>query len=187
MHGLSMAASRGALVLKELAINEDGPHYLHLVGRKSGLIAYLLSLIGIDPITTMDVIGNKIEVEEGSLSGKVKHLVPINSICNLGAGYFKPFVLIVVAVVLLVLTFVLSFAGDVPGGVTFILFVAAIACAVAYFLKKTLILFALPGSGFGPIVAFKRSVIEGVDIDEAQAKRIVALLTSLIAKKKVAS
>lgn len=187
MHGIAMAASRGALVLQELVINEEGPRYLHMVGRKSGLIAYLLSLIGIDPTTTMDVIGNKIELEEGSLSGKVKHLVPLSSICNLGAGYYKPFILVVSAIVLLVLSLVLSFSGGVPGGIVFLLFAAAIGCAVAYYLKKTLVLFALPGSGFGPIISFKRSVIEGVDIDESQAKRIIVLLTTLIEKKTIAS
>jgi len=179
MHGFALAASRGALVVKELKINENGPVYVRIVGRRGGLISWLLSLIGIDPTTEMEVTEKKIEFIEGSLSGQLRHMVPLRSVCNLGAGYFKPFVLIVVAVILLLLALVASFQ-DVPGIVVFLLFASTIGCAIAYFLKKTLLLFALPGSGFGPIIGFKRSVIEGVSVDEKQAMKIVEIVTALI-------
>lgn len=184
MHGMAMAASRGALVVKELSINESGPTYVRLVGRRAGLIAWLMSLIGVDPTTTLEISATRLELTEGSLSGKVRNMMPLAKICNIGAGFFKPVVLLLLAGILLLVTLVTAIASMTGTTgmhlLSLIAFVGSIACVVAFFLKKTLVLFALSGSGVGPIIAFKRSVIEGVSIDEEQAKSIVSILTQLV-------
>ena len=45
MHRLAMLAGKSALVIKEAKVNEDGPLYVKIKGRKSGLIAWFLALI----------------------------------------------------------------------------------------------------------------------------------------------
>jgi len=183
MHGLAMAASRGALVVKELSVNENGPVFVRLVGRRSGLVAWLLALIGIDPTTSLEVFADRIDLSEGSLSGQVRQAVPLVSVCNLGFGYCKPFVLLVVAVMLLFLSLALALQDGAPGVIAVLFLLLAAGCVVAYFLKKTLLIFALSGCGMGPVISFKRSVIEGVAVDESQARRIVEIITSLVERQ----
>ena len=45
MKALSLLAARSALVLKEVTIDENGPLYVRIVGRKPGLIAWILNLL----------------------------------------------------------------------------------------------------------------------------------------------
>lgn len=182
MNALAFAASRGALVLKEVKIEEGSDNPVHIVARKAGFIAWVLSLIGIDPTTIFDVYTNRIEFVEGSLSGKMRHMIPLKSVCNLGTGYFKPILCFFFAVLLLFFSITAAFSRDVPGIMVFILLLAAVACIAAYYLKKTLIVFALPASGLGAVISVKRSVIEGVAMDEEQAERIVSIISGLIQK-----
>ena len=49
--------------------NENG-NYVHLIGREAGLFAWLLSVIGIDPTTEIEISDNMIVFTAGSLSGK---------------------------------------------------------------------------------------------------------------------
>ena len=58
MHNLAMLAGKAALVIKEAEVNEDGPLYVKIKGRKSGLIAWILTLLGIDITTTFEVYDN---------------------------------------------------------------------------------------------------------------------------------
>lgn len=180
MHGLAFVASRGALVVKEINIDVNSDNPIHIVARKAGVMSWLLSLIGVDPTTVFDVYLNRVEYSEGSLSGKVKHMIPLKSICNLGTGFFKPVLCFVFAV--------LCFIGAISvlgarnsGPVVLILLLIAVVFVIAYFLKRTLLIFALPASGVGPVFCIKRSVIEGVVIDEKVADTIIDIMTQLIA------
>lgn len=103
MRGLSMTASRGALVIKEMKIDEDSDRPIHIVARKAGLIAWFLALIGVDPTIEFDVYKDRVEFFEGSLSGKMRHMIPLKAICNLGSGYFKPIIYVVMAILCLVI------------------------------------------------------------------------------------
>lgn len=179
MHKLAVAASRGALVLQELSVNENGPVYVRLKGRKAGIVAWLLSLLGIDPTTILEITETKIDYVEGSLSGNVRHSIPIDAICNLGTGYLKPVMFCVGAIG----NVILAIIGALLGGSSFsvlMFFGVAIFCAIAYYAGNVLMLYALPESGVGPIIGFKRSIIEGVSIDEEQANKIIAVIMTLI-------
>ena len=96
-----MLAGKSALVIKEAKVNEDGPLYVKIKGRKSGLIAWFLALIGIDTTTTFEVYENRVEFTEGSLSGRIKEMIPLSSISNLGTGYMKPVIWMVLAIMTL--------------------------------------------------------------------------------------
>ena len=80
MHSLAMTLGQHALVLKEFSINNQGPEYVHIVARKGGLIAWLLTMLGIDATTTFRVFADRIEFEAGSLSGKLHTTMPLRSI-----------------------------------------------------------------------------------------------------------
>lgn len=170
MHGLAVAASKAALVIKEATINEEGPLYVRIVGRKPGLVAWFLNLVKIDATTVFEVYEDRIEFAEGSVSGRVKETIPLSRICNLGTGYTKPFIFLVLALLSIPLIFVIVGLFTLP----LFLFL--------YFYNKSMILYAIPNSGRGASIFFKRSLIEGVNITEEDANRVITILTNLTNK-----
>jgi len=170
MHQLAMLAGKSALVIKELEINETGPLYVRLKGRKSGLIAWFLTLVGIDNTTTFEVYETRIEFTEGSLSGRVKEMIPLSSVCNLGTGFLKPIIWIVLALLSLILV--------IPTlGISLLL---TLLFVFFYFFRKSMMIYAIPSSGSGTVILFKRSLIENVNLTEEDAGRIIALISRLV-------
>ena len=83
MHMAAMNASNSALVLKEKEINANGPCYIRLSGRKQGFWSWLMTLLGINVTTTLEVYEDRIERSFGSLSGFINETIPIaNSLCS---------------------------------------------------------------------------------------------------------
>lgn len=174
MHSFAMLAGKAALVIREAEVNENGPLYVKIKGRKSGLIALLLTLIGVDTTTTFEVYENRIEFTEGSLSGRIKEMIPLSSVSNLGTGYMKPVIWMVLAIISLLLivpTFGISILPMLFFG-------------FLYFFRKSMLLYAIPNSGSGAVIIFKRSLIENVNISEEDAYKIIALITRLVEKSK---
>jgi hypothetical protein len=184
IHKLALKAGSAALALKLKVINENGPMYVKIVGRKSGLISWLLTLIGIDSTFTFYVYEKRIEVTEGTLSGTLTSIYPMASLSSCGFGYLKPFhyfVLAACSLVSTIYTLILALNDNGPAGaVSVATLVMAIVFAVLYYLRKTLCIFALSHSGNGPYIFTKRSLIEGVKITEEEAGRISNIITSLV-------
>jgi len=67
------------LVLKKWAaeatpVDQDG-NYIVISGRESGLLAWFLACVGIDPTTTMKVSQKRIEFKTSSLSGTSNRMI----------------------------------------------------------------------------------------------------------------
>ena len=184
IHKLAFKAGGAALALKLKVINENGPMYVKIVGRKSGLIAWLLTVIGIDSTFTFYVYEKRIEVTEGTLSGTLTSVYPIASLSSCGFGHLKPFYCLTLAVFSLcgtIYTLIQSVHGYPAAGATSVFsLVMAIAFIVMYYLRKTLCIFAVSHSGIGPYLFAKRSIIEGVKITDEDAARIANIITSLV-------
>ena len=178
--GGPLAQARAALVMSSFEIHRDGPVYVRIQGRKSGLMSWLLAQVGVDPSTTLTITKHRVELSEGSLSGRVFHQIPLSAVCNLGAGYSKPIALFALGIVFAVMGLGCLFSGGDAVALGFVFLLAAAALVVVYYLQKTLTLFFLPPSGTGACLSFKRSVIEGVSVDEREAYEVVELVTSLI-------
>ena len=151
--------------------NDDGI-YVRIKGRKGGLISFLLSLVGIDPIVSFMVDRENVRFMAGSLNGFESSVTPINKICSGDYGYTKPFVgtiiLVIIGIALLVL-------GDSKESLMFSLIVIAGAIAY-YFLHKTTKIALVYISGRHNGFAFKRSIIEGENIDAVAAGRIISII-----------
>ena len=169
---LARMSGSSALVLRELEINENGPVYVHIAGRKAGIFSWLCNKIGIDTTTTFEVFEDRIEYSGGSLSGNFTELIPLTRISNLGTGYLKPF-LYMVLVILCILLAIPTF------GITLIL---AAVFGFMYWTRKSLMLYFIPHSSSVTSMAFKRSIIEGVALDAETAERIVKIVTGLVEK-----
>ncbi|MBQ9789681.1 MAG: hypothetical protein IJW31_08825 [Lentisphaeria bacterium] len=172
MHFLANLLGNNALALKEKVINPDGPLFIRLVGRKSGLVDWFLNLIGINTTTTLEVYEDRIEYSYGSLSGNVLELIPLSKVSNCVCGRFKPVILLFIAL----LCFFFAF---VTFGLTLII---TIICVIYYFLKKTTVITIIPNSASAAGVAFKRSIIENQSISDEEAKQIITLVASLVEK-----
>lgn len=169
---LARLSGKSALVLREMQINEHGPLYIHIKGRKSGLLSWLLARFGIDDSTTFDVYGDRIEFSDGSWSGAFTETIPLSHVSNLGAGYLKPVLYAVLAVICLVAAIPTIGITLIP--MCFFLFL--------YYTSKSLLIYLIPDSSSMTSMCFKRSLIEGVNMDQQSADRIVAIIGRLVEK-----
>jgi hypothetical protein len=159
-----------ALVLKKWhasnSANESGD-FVHLVGREAGLFAWILSIIGIDPTTEIQIKDNLIIFHAGSLAGQEKRIIPIKSLTSAFYGYQKPWKEALAIGVLL----------------TPVFFIGLIAGPLYYFLNKKLTVGVVEASGWSGGFSFKRSVIEGKNIDEKSAYEVINIIRQLIEAK----
>lgn len=169
---------------------DDKNNYVSITGRESGLIAWVLSLMGVDPTTTIRVGIDRVEFSSSSLAGTQSRLIPLQSICSTYYGYHKPWKAAVG-----ILAFFLFFGTAIASAVTeggprnggLSLGIAAagfVFAAIYYFLNRTLTLGFVEVSGVISGIHFKRSVIENIDINEAQAKTVCTIVQRLIEAKE---
>ena len=182
MNGLSrMAAAFGAsaLVIRRFAINEAGPLFVEVEGRRSGIVAWLLTLLGFDTTTTLRIHATHAEFSSGSLAGRLKEIVPLSRVSRLGTSYLKPFGYLIMAALGVYRGCLLMREEDALL-TAIICFLSAGGLVWLYFFHKSIVLFFMPKSSVGLTIAFKRSVIEGQNIDEVAAKRIIAIVERLV-------
>lgn len=159
-----------ALVIKKWSASttkDANGNYVHIVGREAGLIAWMLSLIKIDPVTSIEISDKVVMFAQGSLEGSEKRVIPLGSVCSSYYGYKKPWKeALVIGVVLLPLFGLGLIVGP-----------------LYYFLNKTLTVGVIENSGWVGGFSFKRSVIEGQNITEAQAHEVIDIIRTLIEQR----
>jgi len=146
--------------------NSDGNH-VHLVGRESGLISWLLSLFKIDATSEVEIKDNLIKFTSSSLAGQEKRIIPLKSVTSAYYGYEKPWK---VALFLTVLLMPVFFLGLIVG-------------PLYYVLNKNLTVAVVEASGWVGSFSFKRSVIEGQNINEEEAYEVIEIIRALIESK----
>lgn len=159
-----------ALVIKKWSASstkDANGNYVHIIGREAGLIAWLLSLIKIDPVTSLEITDKVVMFAQGSLEGSEKRVIPLGSVCSSYYGYKKPWKeALVIGLVLLPLFGVGLIVGP-----------------LYYFLNKTLTIGLIENSGWVGGLSFKRSVIEGQNISEAQAHQVIDIVRTLVEQR----
>lgn len=151
--------------------------FVHIRGRQGGVIAFILALFGIDPKFSLTVDTRSVCFEEGALDGFKRSIVPQDRIASASLGYAKPWKGCMIASgISLALPFVLNPAWD---GIILGI-IGLIAAFLYYFLHKVLFLAVNDNGGTSYRFEFKRSVIEGQNIDEKAAERIVAIIEMLM-------
>ena len=167
MHKLAALLSGSALVVKEVQIDENAEVQVHIIARKSGLISWIFSLFGIDPTYTLWVYKDRIETKRQSLSGGIKSVVPISSLDSYTYGFTRPFLFLWLSIILFVIGFPTILFGI---GILFI--ILAIILLIKFILGKCLTMCFTTYGGNIVLFLYKRSVIEGVSIDENLADKI---------------
>ncbi len=159
-----------ALVIKKWysneTANEEG-NYVHLIGREAGLLSWLLSLVKIDPTNEIEIKDNIIKFSTSSWSGQEKRIIPMKAITSAFYGYQKPWKS-ALAITIALLPF---------------LFIGLIVGPLYYFLNKNLTVAVVEASGWMGSFSFKRSIIEGQNITEEEAQKVIEIIRSLIEAK----
>jgi len=139
--------------------------FINIVGRAPGLLSWILSHLGIDPTVTFKLTGDKVLFEVGSLEGSIHRVIPLRSISSTMYGYTKPWKEAVAIGVLI---------GIPTFGIGIILAI------VYYFLNRRLSIFVVEVSGIVSGFEFKRSVIEGQEINEMEAARVATMIQAFV-------
>ena len=168
------------LVLKEFKLDENAELFLSIKGREEGIIAWLLSRIGFDPIVSLTCSRNEVMFKSSSTrKGQLNVNIPTTAVTAVVTGYKKPFSLLVLAVIFIIgglyMQNTTRASFFVPG------LIAAVICLVAYMLQKTMI-FSVFNGGDTAIASLttKRSVIEGVNVDFDKFEKAAALLNKVV-------
>lgn len=175
-----------ALVIKSWSVKTSptaNEPYVRILGRESGLLSFLLSLVGVDATTTLVITHTHMEFETGSLSGFIRRITPFAHMSSAFYGRFKPWK---TAGGLLLFTLFVSGSLVGKGGVLstlglLLLLVGGVGALIYYFLNRELTLGFHEDSGAALGITFKRSVIEGQEINEEALRRIIAIVEHLLA------
>jgi len=164
---------------------------IHLTGRRAGIVAWLLSLAGIDPTCALRVDSTAAYLETGSVFGNQRRMMPLYHLTAVTGGLARPIVETWFLFSILAPMFIGMFAGllggvlDLGGFGAFLGFLLGLAAAVGavifyYRLNKRLSIQFTESSGASPGIMFKPSLIEGVDVNEAAAANVTYLIDRLV-------
>lgn len=159
-----------ALVLKKWSCQntpDANGNFAHLIGREAGLLAWLLSVLGIDATTEIEIKENVVVFSKGSLEGTEKRVIPLPSVCSAYYGFKKPWKEALVITILL----------------TPVFFIGLLLGPLYYFLNKTLTVGIVEHSSWIGGFAFKRSVIEGKSISEQDAWAVIQVIRALLERQ----
>ena len=181
MHLLALLAGGNALALREKLIDENGPCFIRLVGRRSGLLDWFLTVIGINTTTVLEVYEDRIEYSYGSLSGRIQEMIPMSKVSNLVCAYFKPVILFFLAAIALIAGIVMACVMDGDErNLCLIPFCLSLIFFIYYWLKKTTVIEIIPNSAYASAALFKRSLIENRNISDEDAQRIINIIIALV-------
>lgn len=181
-----------ALVLKQWMAHKEpvdrSGNYIVITGRESGLIAWFLALVGVDPTTTIKVSLKRVEFRSSSLSGTNNRIIPLQGVCSTYYGYHKPWKKALGIFVVLMWLFIS--VGSAPSqtgaagsgyGISILgTLVSILVALIYYFLNRTLTFGFVEISGVISGIMFKRSVIENIDVNEDQARFVCELTQAII-------
>lgn len=176
-------------VLKHWQVNErslEEGRFVEIRGRRAGILSFFLSLAGIEATVCLIVDRNNARFEEGSWAGFKWTVTPLEKLCSGTYGYTKPWLASLIIALLGIAVAVLLGATDTVSGfaVFLILFGSLGIASLYYILNKALFLVLEDIGGGASGLAFKRSVIEGVSVDEREAARVIKIIEMLV--KRVA-
>lgn len=177
------------LVIKEWKANsqpvDPEGNLISITGRQGGLIAWILALLKIDPTTSIKVSPDRVQFSSASLSGTEFRMIPILSVCSTYYGYHKPWkAALGIAVFFGFIGAVISDVMQSAAPAIILLLMGIGLAFLYYFLSRTLTLGFVEHSGVISGIRFKRSIIEGVEINQTQGNYICGLTQSLIEAKR---
>lgn len=181
------------LVLRRFHIDEtpSANILVDIVGRPKGIIAWLLTILGIDAETSLKATDKEVTFRSSSLFGQIHHVAPLPSISSTHCGYSKPIGYLILGIIF-ILVGLLSSVSPVlwqfglygSRGLIFGL-VVGVVFLIAYWLSKKMTMVFETSGGMTMGLIFKRSVIENIPIDIEQALKAIYIVNNKITESQV--
>lgn len=146
-----------ALVLKQFSTDAYSGR-VYVVGRQPGFMGWLLSAIGVDANTELTVTPTEVSFRQASLFGETVTVCPVSRVACASAGYAKPIEYLIIA------------------GLTAVTVIIPIVMIILFFLEKRMFVMVETTGGGSFAIAFKRSLIEGVEVNQEKAKEVLQIL-----------
>jgi hypothetical protein len=159
-------------------------HFVAITVREEGVISWFLAIFGFDPTVSINVSDSRIEFSEVSLSGSIRRVIPLLSVCSSVYGYHKPWKKSLGIAIVLILI-IAGITSGITGGFSFGglfcgMLIGAIVALLYFFLNRTLTFGFVDDSGLLSAIEFRRSVVENLDINEDQAGYVCQLVQACI-------
>lgn len=179
--GASALAFGPVLVLKRFHVDRNPADglYVEIVGRPAGLLGWILATVGLEAETSLQITGNNVVKQSGSLEGKTRLIAPMPVIASGSVGYTKSIWALYVGVLAVLGGLVSGLSEKSAFALVVGILVGGILLAVYWFSNRLQIsVETFGGSTIG--LRFKRSVIENVDVDFEKAAAVVELLHQIM-------
>ena len=171
----------GALVLRKFIVStsagKSDEAIVEIEGRKPGLIAWLLTAMGIDATTSLVITRRDITFRAGSFFGEMNSMMPMTAVATAHGGYSKPVEYLIAAGGLLLGG--LGMLGEDEGWLGLVFLIGAGFFAAMYSLEKRMALSVESSGGAVFGLVFKRSLIEGVAVDVNKVKEVIAIIREM--------
>lgn len=168
-----------ALVVKSWKVTSHpapGEPNVAIVARDSGLMSFVLSMVGIDATATLQISSRHVFYEEGSLAGFTRRFVPLEHVASTFYGRIKPWKKTGFFIALSI-----GLGGMVSGAFGMLVLLVGIALSLLYyFLNRTLTIGVIDVSGTMTELSFGRSLLEGQEVDEKAAENVMRIVEHLI-------
>lgn len=178
-----------SLVLTRFSLDESasGNPIVAIEGRASGLIVWLLTILGLDATTTLTITNNDVSFRSSSLFGEMYQVAPLSCVSSTHCGFFKPIGYLIIGILIALGGVVAGLGQHTVEMAWLTLIVAGLVFIVAYFLSKKLAISLETTGGMLMGLKFKKSVIENVSVDIQKANVAIQLINRKVIEAQTKS
>jgi hypothetical protein len=186
------------LVLREFRVGsaESTGEFLYILGRRSGIVAWLLVLFGLHAQTSFSVTDDEVARETVGPSGFESLYAPLSEITASRCSYYRAFWVLVLSLAfylygLIMLLLAMIQSNDyqrqralaAASDILWLCLVCGTACYLWYALSKRVLISVTARGDVGLGVSFKRGIIGNVGIELRKAVAAVDLMNARILAK----
>jgi len=167
------------LVLRKFEINKDATDKpaIEIVGRSSGIIAWILTAMKLNTLTTLRLQGNELSIVYGSLSGETHTIIPVSAIESTQCGYSKTLAYLYLGIISIL--YGLGTGELVP--LLGLAVIGGILLAAYYFSNRMFI--AVSAGNRTEMIAYKKGLVDGEAVDlERTLEAIDVINTNVLSR-----
>lgn len=169
--GRGITVTGPVLVLRRFELTPENPaELLRVEGRATGFVSWVLTMFGLDPVTTFRMDKHGVMLQGASVSGRYKQEIPLPKIEATMTAYSKSITALALAGLVVIL-------GLIRGGwssVVMTLLIAGVYILFFLFSRRLVLSVAAGGRSIG--IGFKRGVLGSIQIDFDLVERAAAII-----------
>jgi len=163
------------LVLTKFTINESGTGpILEVTGRRAGLIGWLMTVVGLEPVTKLVVTDHDVSVRRAGIGGVLRYVVPLDRVASTHCGFIKPVASLILGVLVALGGVLAFFSRNKEIGVGAL--VIGVVLIIIYFVSTRLSLSVESKGGMIVGLGFKSGVIQGATVGLEDVTKAVDLI-----------